>query len=583
MPRPLRLRSIARAIAVICVLLIAWVGWQVWQVKSDLEAAKSAASVVRDAVDARDLETARAAVQDLGVRSNDARERTDGMTWSALTHLPVFGDDAHAVRVLSDVLDDLAAQVADPLLDIAYDLDNGAMSPQRGRIPIEEIGRIQTPVEAGRSAVARSEQAVAGLSGSYVQQIDDARQQVSEALETAAGPLRRLATATRLLPSVLGGDGPRRYLLVLQNNAEIRSTGGFPGSAFLLKVDDGLVQLTHPEAGQAFPHLDTPALPLSSAERTLFSERAGTWFVDANTIPSFARSADLWTAHWERRFGGRLDGVVATDPVTLSYVLEATGPVEVDGVELTHENATAELLSGTYARLTDPEAQDAFFRRAGSKIFGAVTHVDDAAGLLRALQRSADEQRLLFSSVHPDEEREVTRTALAGVDRPAPADVPRVGVFVSDTTGTTGSKLSYYLRYQAKVVSTGCGRGRQELTGTAALQLKTPEAPDDLPLYVTGGDPAVPVGDEDLYILLVGPKAGSLNDVRQDGRPVRSRVVDYEGRPATRVELRLPAGGATELTWRMVASAEQTGDVQVDVTPSVVPGSTSSVAVSSCR
>ena len=65
-----------------------------------------------------------------------------------------------------------------------------------------------------------------------------------------AGPDRRAgrdgeggATVARLLPPMLGQDGPRDYLLVVQNNAEIRSTGGLPGSLQILTADNGKLTL----------------------------------------------------------------------------------------------------------------------------------------------------------------------------------------------------------------------------------------------------------------------------------------------------------------------------------------------------
>ena len=42
---------------------------------------------------------------------------------------------------------------------------------------------------------------------------------------------------------MLGSDGPRHYLLVVQNNAEIRSTGGLPGSFMILNAEDGKLSL----------------------------------------------------------------------------------------------------------------------------------------------------------------------------------------------------------------------------------------------------------------------------------------------------------------------------------------------------
>ena len=47
------------------------------------------------------------------------------------------------------------------------------------------------------------------------------------------------AAAARLAPAIFGADGDRNYLLVVQNNAESRATGGFIGSYALITAHDG--------------------------------------------------------------------------------------------------------------------------------------------------------------------------------------------------------------------------------------------------------------------------------------------------------------------------------------------------------
>ncbi len=49
--------------------------------------------------------------------------------------------------------------------------------------------------------------------------------------------------AAKLLPDMLGQKGTRRYLLLVQNNAEIRSTGGIPGSFAILKAKNGKLSM----------------------------------------------------------------------------------------------------------------------------------------------------------------------------------------------------------------------------------------------------------------------------------------------------------------------------------------------------
>jgi hypothetical protein len=73
-------------------------------------------------------------------------------------------------------------------------------------------------------------------------------------------------------------------------------------------------------------------------------------------------------------YGGKVDGVISFDPVALSYLLRATGTVQLQtGEQLTAANAVQHLLSGVHAKHTDPRQEDAVLASAADSIFTAVT------------------------------------------------------------------------------------------------------------------------------------------------------------------------------------------------------------------
>jgi hypothetical protein len=62
-----------------------------------------------------------------------------------------------------------------------------------------------------------------GVVGTAVDRADDLFSSVSTAVDT-------LSRTSRLLPDMLGRNGPRTYLVLVQNNAEWRSLGGIAGA-----------------------------------------------------------------------------------------------------------------------------------------------------------------------------------------------------------------------------------------------------------------------------------------------------------------------------------------------------------------
>jgi hypothetical protein len=170
--------------------------------------------------------------------------------------------------------------------------------------------------------------------------------QVRSAVSDLRGDVTQLVSTTRagqqaarLLPPMLGADGPRRYLLAFQTNAEVRGTGGLLGAYGVLEADDGVVRLRR--LGSNGELEDPPRLPVKlGPDFTQLYGQAPRLWVNANASAHFPYAAQIWLASWQHQHGQRLDGVIATDPVALGYLLKATGSgAAAGGDEVTSENA----------------------------------------------------------------------------------------------------------------------------------------------------------------------------------------------------------------------------------------------------
>lgn len=135
-----------------------------------------------------------------------------------------------------------------------------------------------------------------------------------------------------LMPSLLGQDGPRRYLILAQNEDEMRATGGFITGAGVLTVQGGqIIDLAFSDANQVDnwrdkPY-DFPPQPLYDFMGTeLFL------FRDANYWPDYPTSAqkamDLFVYGQD---APPLDGAIAIDQEFLRLLVDATGPVPIPG------------------------------------------------------------------------------------------------------------------------------------------------------------------------------------------------------------------------------------------------------------
>ncbi|WP_244930168.1 DUF4012 domain-containing protein [Nocardioides sp. W7] len=558
----------------------AWLGWQVWQVNKDLIAAVNEVDVLRSAADAGDVEAMDRSLDRLEQRSASAEERTSGVTWAALTRVPWFGDDARGVRVVSSVVHDLAAEGARPLVGVSQSLKE--ILPRGGQVSIDALVELQAPVGEAERSLAEAEDALAEEDpADFVMRLRDKYRDLAGTVRSTHRAMASASTALQVMPTMLGGDEQRNYLLVFQNNAEIRATGGLPGAVALIQAADGRIKLARQVGANTLSSPGHPYLPLSETEEVLYGDLLGTYFVNANMTPDFPRAASLMKAGWEREAPERIDGVLAIDPVALSYLLAVTGPVQVGDTSITAENVVDELLHGVYLRYEDPADQDAFFQDVAQAAFDQVLGgADDAQGVLRALSRGAVESRIYVHSFEEAEQQALGGSEVAGELVTEQSERPQVTVALNDSTG---AKMSYFLRYDVRVEATSCGDRTQSYVGSARLESTAPADAATLPDYITGGgllgaDP----GTQFVNVQIFAPPNGSVTDLRVNSTRIESAVVDQDGRPVDTVAIQLEPGQKVRLSWRMTSGPDQVGTTDVSVTPGIEPRSYSSQARSAC-
>ncbi|WP_343995537.1 hypothetical protein, partial [Nocardioides dubius] len=125
------------ALVLVALVAVGYSAWRAQQVRDDLFAARDAALLLRQAVVDGDQQAADAALTELTEHSDLAREGTSGPTWRVLGVLPVVGDDAEGVKVVAEVLADLAHDGLRPLVDSDQALDVGAFAPVDGAIDVQ--------------------------------------------------------------------------------------------------------------------------------------------------------------------------------------------------------------------------------------------------------------------------------------------------------------------------------------------------------------------------------------------------------------------------------------------------------------
>jgi hypothetical protein len=555
------------ALLLAAVALAALFAVQGYSAYRHLKAAEARIPQLREQVVAGDEAAARKTAAALQEDVAEARDAVHGPHWSVAAKLPVVGPDVVAVQQVTEALDRVATGAVGRAVDVMESVDLARLGPVRGRLNLKPLQQAAPDVVAAHEAVQDAAARVAGIDtrplldrvAAPITDLAGRLDQLEEATGTAA-------TAAQLIPPMLGANGPRDYLLLVQNSAEPRALGGLAGAVIQLRADHGKVTLLRQSPSFTLPE---PALPLTPAERALFGEQLGVFAGNVTSTPDFPRAGELARAPWVEQFGVRVDGVAAIDPVVLQRLLEATGPVRLpSGQRLTGDNTARLLLNQVYKDLLDPEAQDAYFARAAEAIFGKVMQRGgELRSIAQALTASAHQDRVLLWSAHEKEQALLAGTPLSGALRGKHEGSPVVGVYLHDRTG---AKIGYYQDLVVEVTASDCEPdGARVLRVEATLTSQVPDNVEQLPDYITGAGVRVPVGDIRTAVLLYAPAGGVITDVRSGGRPVTPQF--HDGLHVVRQTVVLEPGESVTLRFRIDSRAALPGDTQVRTTPGPAP------------
>ncbi|MFG1673494.1 DUF4012 domain-containing protein [Micromonospora sp. NPDC049282] len=570
-------RILLVGLVVVSVLLTAggWVTFQGWQARSHLVNAAGLAKDLSAQVLAGDVARAQRTLAALQEQATAARGATGDPVWWLGQRTPYAGDDLTAVRQISVAVDDLARLAFPTLLRV----DLASLVPSQGRLDVNRLRAVSAEVSSADQAVRQtSERLRAVPTGGLVAQVRDAVTALRAELEQLGDLTSAADRGARLLPPLLGADGPRTYLIVSQNPAELRATGGMFGAYAVLRADGGRIRLAGQGNASQLRNFDPP-LKVGPETRRLWSDLPGIYPADVNLSPDFPAAAALYREMVRRRTGTTVDGVLAVDPVVLSYLLGVIGPVTVpDGPALAGSTAVRTLLSDSYRDL-DAGAQDAFFARAAAGVFEAMfTKTVDAKALLTVMRRSMQERRILFWSVRSEEQRALAGTRLAG-QLPDKDTVPTVGVFLNDGSG---AKLGYYLRFSATLTVGDCQPdGRRELRLRVTVHSTAPRS--GLTESVTGLARSGDKYTARTFVSVHTPSGGAVLTGRLDGRDTAMGGGTDGRRQVAVATVEVGPGRTRTLDVTLLTGQNGAGTADLMLTPAVTPWTTQIVTAPRCE
>jgi hypothetical protein len=564
-PRRVMLIVLGSLLAVI-VVAVAWVGVRAFAAKNELEAAVPLATRLQSQVLAGNSNAAKTTFRLLEKHASSAAGYTSDPVWRGFEAVPWVGPNLTAVRQLSTIVSDLTEHGLKPLTTIAGRLTLGDFKPVGGVVDVAPLVKVQPQIARASAAFAAAARAAKAVeSRDTIAAVKDATTRLRATVSTASEAADSVNRAVQLIPAMLGVAGPRNYLVLFQNPAELRSTGGIAGALALVHTENGKIELTQQAAGSDFAHSEESVLPLPLETRGLYGDITGEYMQDVNLTPNFPQSAKLAREMWRLKFGVEADGILSIDPVALSYLLKATGPITLPtGDILKSDTAVKLLLSDVYSRYTRPADQDRFFAAAAASVFGAVSGGKlDPTALVKALAKAGDEHRILLWSAHAKDQAILADTTLSGGLPVSDAKHVRFGVYLNDGTG---AKMGYYLQAKTAIAQANCRKdGRASYAIDLTLTNTAPaDAAKSLKPYVTGGGAfGVAEGNVRTIVAVYGPKNVQALTVLQDGKPAVFQPAIDDWYPVNRLATELAPGQSTTLrfNWQGMNPGNTTGSI----------------------
>jgi hypothetical protein len=255
-----------------------------------------------------------------------------------LAWVPGYGPDLAASADLLDMADKttLSAQIAFQTL---YPLVKEFQTTQLSAADLTknllkgQPQYLQAQEELSQAEAIRSRLAVSSFSPRtqlLMQDVDRVMKLMDDGLSIAL-----------IIPKILGAsvEGPKTYMLLVQNEDELRPTGGFIGVVGSFVIRNGLPMGVTFKDSYAFDDWTKPypEAPWQLEEYMLIPAlvlRDANWFTNFPTAASWIEFLYAYTNNYS------VDGVIAIDQQSLVYLLQAIGPVTVTGASepVTSEN-----------------------------------------------------------------------------------------------------------------------------------------------------------------------------------------------------------------------------------------------------
>jgi len=290
-------------------------------------------------------------------------------------------------------------------------------------------------------------------------------------------------------PWLLGIEGPRRYLVIFQNDGELRPTGGFITAYAILEINKGKPK---PILSEDIYALDGRFKSTTKAPEALLKyvplpyKQDPYWRLrDMNLSPDFKVSMEFFSSNFRKASNSQYDGIIAIDTEVLTRFLKVLGPIGVPewgnfSAEPDKRCDGCPQVVYELERLISKPTHE--IRTARKAVIGPLMHSilanvlgspkEKMPALFEAIFSSLLEKHILFYFPEERTQKAIDSLNLGGRIREYEGDF-----FHLNDTSFSGAKTNFFIRQTVEQKIEVGGNGR--IVKTVTIEYKNPSPPSN--------------------------------------------------------------------------------------------------------
>lgn len=286
----------------------------------------------------KNLEGLKSKLNEISLEAAGAQKDYAKLGWARF--VPVLGwyysDGDKFIKAGLDVLDagKLTIETIAPYADIIglnkSAVGGGITAQQRIDLVIGTIDKIKPQLAQIGQKLAEAKSEVDKVNTSkYPEKLKIA--QGVELLNKAVALVNDARPLLESLPYLAGKDNPRKYLVLFQNDAEIRPTGGFMTGYAVISVANGKISVLQSDdiykLDERFPKKIKAPEPILK-----YHPGVSYWYLrDQNLSPDLKSSMETFMPNYKQTGSPEVDGVITLTTQVLIDLLKVTGKIGVPG------------------------------------------------------------------------------------------------------------------------------------------------------------------------------------------------------------------------------------------------------------